>query len=198
MKNIIKKLLKLSLFLSVAAATNEASPIVGSIKTFFSWPIDNLSEPTPTSNGPLLSQKLVRTLYDSSPIERNENALFSFTLTGSAARKHSDRVRELNGYGVNYYDGPNPGDLVDIHGMVVHVTYEDICKLACYYDDASREQSSYWFNNTSFSLLNQTFYRRDPSVPHRCHGHGNSHVQTRNACFSWGNRHRLSIGPAIG
>lgn len=134
-----KQLLKLSL-LAVAAAGSISSSTAGLstssptiITKFFRWPIDALSQITPPvsshPHGPLLSQKLFRTIYDKSPTEYNPDALFSFKLTGSAARRHAER--QLNGVGSNHYDGPVPGDEVDghdAHEMVVHVTYEDICK----------------------------------------------------------------------
>lgn len=146
MKSQFKQLVKLSFLLTVAAVSSSTetttSPTTfgGAIKKFFAWPIDTLSESSlnhTASHAPLLSQKLFRTLYDSAPTEPKDDALFSFKLTGSAARKHVDR--QLNGYGVNYYQGPYPGDEVQGHGadhdahdvaheMVVHVTYEDICK----------------------------------------------------------------------
>lgn len=153
MQTLAKQLLKLTLLLlsiSAATASSEtkgASSIGSTFKKFLFWPIDTLSSEStapkePVQNGPLLSQKLFRTLYDSTPnTEYKDDALFSFKVTGSAARKH----RELNGYGVNFYDGPYPGDELhstehegehaeahgahdDVHDLVVHVTYEDICE----------------------------------------------------------------------
>ena len=86
---------------------------------------------------------MYRSLYDSNFKEQPEDALFSFTVTGSAARRAKER--ELNGMGSNFYDGPYPGDEVlggahgagghdahdAAHEMVVHVTYEDICEFYC-------------------------------------------------------------------
>ena len=136
-----KQLLRLSI-LAVAAASSTTSISTSSptiITKFFRWPIDSLSQITPPASshphGPLLSRKLFRTIYDKSPTEYNPDALFSFKLTGSAARRHAER--QLNGVGSNFYDGPLPGDEMnghdghdahDAHEMVVHVTYEDICE----------------------------------------------------------------------
>lgn len=137
------QLLKLSSIL--LATTTSASPINDvstTLQKFLTWPLDAFSQTAlPSSHhGPLLSQKIYRSIYDSEFKEQPDDALFSFTVTGSAARRAKER--ELNGMGSNFYDGPYPGDEVHggahgasghdahdaAHEMVVHVTYEDICK----------------------------------------------------------------------
>ena len=140
--------LKLSfLLLATTASASPIEDISAAIQKCFAWPLDALSGTDPPSSrrGPLLSQKIYRSLYDSDFKEQPEDALFSFTVTGSAARRAKER--ELNGMGSNFYDGPYPWDYVPsthaasghdehdahdaAHEMVVHVTYEDICEFCC-------------------------------------------------------------------
>ena len=231
MKNSFQVVLKFSLLLVVAAGSHSQrgskqsapSSFGGVVTKFLTWPVRALSETkfVPRDDydeiGPLLSQKLFRTVpiyqVPHAPVSK-ENVLFSFKLTGSAARRLAERrgleaaaveehaehtestaehgdtthsdvdIKEAADSHGDGHDTHSEGAHDDIHDMVVHVTYEDICKclLLCLV---------VWLLvfTTTFA---HNLYRLHLGFPHCRNGYGNFHFQTRHASSSRRNHHWIS------